>query len=251
MNWDRSGSTGARTLDAAWKQIHWLLQPAAAYALAAIPAQPDWSHYALRWDPEGRSFQTADGRVIVNPATALVQVDGQVLTAGGRRLEEVYSWVSEVTGQADLGQHPPPHEMPDHAIQSGAAFNLDPAASREVAHWYGNAFGVLSSVGGEILVWPHHFDIATIAFRDGEKQVGCGMVPADSSYDQPYWYVTPWPYPDAHKLPELGYGHWHTDGWTGAVLTASEMISASDQEAAVSAFLERALVANRALVEGG
>jgi hypothetical protein len=93
------------------------------------------------------------------------------------------------------------------------------------------------------------------ADADPEKarSIGIGLSPGDGSYDQPYFYVTPWPYPDAAVLPTLEAGvEWHTTGWTGAVLTADRLISAphEDQQAHARRALENAIQASRALLGG-
>lgn len=75
--------------------------------------------------------------------------------------------------------------------------------------------------------------------------------PGDGSYDQPYFYVTPWPYPSTDALPLLPAGvHWHTEGWTGAVLTAEQVISrpADRQRVLVLDALGSAITACRTLL---
>jgi hypothetical protein len=93
-----------------------------------------------------------------------------------------------------------------------------------------------------VRVWPHHFDIAVLIELGAEddrpvdpeeaRSVGVGMTPGDDSYPDPYWYVTPWPYPAATGLPKLPPpGAWHTDGWVGAVLGAADLVGAGDERA--------------------
>jgi hypothetical protein len=67
------------------------------------------------------------------------------------------------------------------------------------------------------------------------------MSPGDGSYSQPYFYVSPWPYPDVSTLPPLVLGHWHTEGWVGAVLTAEEILPKTDQRISVESFMQRAI----------
>ena len=67
--------------------------------------------------------------------------------------------------------------------------------------------------------------------RDAKKSIGVGMTPGDGNYAEPYWYVTPWPYPAADDPPRLETGTWHTDGWIGAVLTGSAVVAAGDARA--------------------
>ena len=56
------------------------------------------------------------------------------------------------------------------------------------------------------------------------------MSPGDGGYEEPYWYVNLWPYPEKTRLGNLSVGHWHTEGWIGAILTASELLGSSSEE---------------------
>jgi hypothetical protein len=67
------------------------------------------------------------------------------------------------------------------------------------------------------------------------------MSPGDGSFTQRYFYVSPWPYPDASTLPVLGSGRWHTQGWVGAVLTSDEILSETDQQKFVEDFVQEAI----------
>jgi hypothetical protein len=52
-----------------------------------------------------------------------------------------------------------------------------------------------------------------------------------------------------NDLPPLaGVGHWHTEGWVGAVLPASDYVVAADQRAQVGAFIDSAVAACRSLL---
>ena len=87
--------------------------------------------------------------------------------------------------------------------------------------------------------------------EDGEsRSVGVGFSPGDASIEQPYWYVTPWPYPDTANLPALaGGGNWHATGWVGALLKRSQLESAHEAEQ-IEQFLQSALHHAKALLEG-
>jgi hypothetical protein len=80
------------------------------------------------------------------------------------------------------------------------------------------------------------------------RTIGAGLSPGDGSYDEPYFYVTPWPYPKGKAFPALPCGHWHTEFWTGAVLTASELAGSEDPKAQVEAFLKAAVEACEGLL---
>jgi hypothetical protein len=75
--------------------------------------------------------------------------------------------------------------------------------------------------------------IATLIQVDAEAKtsIGVGMTPGDGNYAEPYWYVSPWPYPTSPQLPDLPAGAWHTEGWTGAVLTGTDVVAAGDAAA--------------------
>ena len=82
--------------------------------------------------------------------------------------------------------------------------------------------------------------------------MGAGFAPGDESYAEPYFYVTPWPYPDvAELLPLSGGGRWHTEGWVGAVLTSTELVGLGDaaaQRRGAGDFLTEAVEASRHLL---
>jgi hypothetical protein len=83
------------------------------------------------------------------------------------------------------------------------------------------------------------------------RSIGVGFSLGDGSYDQPYFYVTPWPYPDTGDLPPLANGaQWHRSGWTGAVLTAERLISVplAEQQRTAREALGGALTACREIL---
>ena len=83
------------------------------------------------------------------------------------------------------------------------------------------------------------------------RTVGAGLSPGDGSYAEPYYYVTPYPYPQGPFFTTKKVGAWHTDGWVGAVLTASELIrekSAAQQGELLQRFLTEWIDTCEALV---
>jgi hypothetical protein len=72
------------------------------------------------------------------------------------------------------------------------------------------------------------------------------LSPGDRSYNEPYWYVSPYPYPETVNLPTLdGNGFWHTHHWVGGVLRASQLMittasNPQSQKQQVEAFLNSA-----------
>ena len=120
----------------------------------------------------------------------------------------------------------------------------------------------------EVRTWPHHFDIATLLVLERDEEgapsqtVGVGMSPGDGSFTEPYWYVNAWGYSENAAFPELHTpGHTHREGWSGFVLTATELIKAGKegradpggegnrQALALDSFLDRAFSAAKALFQ--
>jgi len=102
--------------------------------------------------------------------------------------------------------------------------------------------------------WPHHFDIATyVALEAGDfesaRGIGVGMSPGDESYDEPYFYVNAWPHPTGEALPTLpSPGHWHTDGFVGAIATATDIVKLDDVPGGLKAFVHGAFTINRSIL---
>lgn len=117
-----------------------------------------------------------------------------------------------------------------------------------------NSLGDAKPGPGPIRCWPHHFDIATyVALGSGDPEtapgIGAGLSPGDESYGQPYFYVNPWPQPQAGALPgDIAPGRWHTDGFVGAVATGDDVLSLPDIISGTSAFVRMAYQAGRSLL---
>ena len=188
----------------------------------------------------------------------------------GETLERALGWLTdEVNRHASNALPsvliPPDYELPQHPIADGAPFgDCERAALLELAAWYSNASAFMSVIenttegASPVRVWPHHFDIATLITLDPNetdpekaRSIGFGLSPGDDSYDEPYFYLNPWPFPEAVDLPALeGNALWHTDGWVGAILPAHRIASeeTAEQASQVSAYVISALPAVRAVL---
>ncbi len=172
----------------------------------------------------------------------------------------------------------PQHELPEHSVGGGGLLRFRPVrAFDEFDKLFGDAFGYLTQFAkrtddaSPAYTWPHHFDTAVLlqitncdasdeaSMNDksgGENQqtIGVGFSPGDDSYDAPYWYVTPWPYPSPNNLPDtVSPGRWHTTNWVGAVLPVEELTRESTVMAQVRTldrFIESAVDACRGLLAG-
>jgi len=258
-------------------QLHYAIQPLAATALALNPVQADFSHMALQWE-DALGFVTPpiaaikSSRIALDPATLTLKVISDrhqvisIFALSDRTLSEAFEWIRIVIkglGGASELITPiayPPDDFPDSELARSRTFHLhSPTAA--LAHYYAIANQILQAISQQeplaspARIWPHHFDLATLISLPGEisgeaKSIGVGLSPGDSSYDEPYWYVTPYPYPeDLTKLPALeGGGIWHTSHWVGAVLTASQFSESDTSTEQIQTFVNSAIAAGKNLL---
>lgn len=225
-------------------QLHWAAQIAAGVGRTLNTPRADDSHTSFTWSPSrGALLQepvdgTSAGLRLRDLTLLLVRNDETIgeLSLRGHMLDDGFAFLERHFG-ANLKR--PDVELPDHPVAHGAKFDADPIDLAELAQHYAAASAVCEEVrtsdprAGLVRCWPHHFDIATLIDRGGGHTIGIGLSPGDRWYDEPYYYVTPWPYPDAAKLGELRIGQWHTEGWIGAVLRPGR----PDQQSLIRPFL--------------
>jgi hypothetical protein len=280
-NWSPLGTVDPRELVDTRIAVHYAAQPLAASGFAMLAMQPDQSNTNLLWSPERKRFAgrplRGGSRVILDVAgfrTGVLDASGReiaLVDPSGKTLDRVFSETAEALRQAgervpDAGLALPEYDLPAAPVAQGEPFPApDAAALEELARWFHDGFLVLSEVaekqlgGAEVRCWPHHFDMAALLTLDPEadpedaRSVGVGLSPGDGTYAEPYFYVSPWPYPDAGDLPRLAEGaRWHTEGFTSAILTGSELVSAGGGAAQLErarGVLSSTVSACRALLE--
>lgn len=253
-------------------QAHHAVQWLARAARGFVPPHPEDIHTNLAWDDALDGFVThpLDGELrlglrITELALVLVSASGQVSFAlDGRTDADTRARLGELLAAHDLDparlDAKSPYDIPDHAVARGAAYEARGLfdALSELAASFANADRSLGQVREQMIArglapspvrtWPHHFDMATLILLEGggaehARSVNAGFSPGDEHYDEPYFYVSPHPYPDPTKLPALPFGHWHTRGFTAAILPASEILPRSDRQATADAFLDAAIAA--------
>jgi len=273
FQWHALGSPPPQTLIDTRLALHWAAQIAADAGRTFNAPQDDDSHTNLEWSDALSALVRpleSDG---VRAGVGLRLADATLLLTSphesaaeyaldGRSLEDGYAWMeAQLTGLGFLRSslHRTPHRPSEHPFSSGEPLRLDAAAAQELSHWYANAAGVIGRTAhatpgaSTVRCWPHHFDLATLIEAAPGHTVGVGMTPGDGSYPEPYWYVTPYPYPESPSLGPLeGGGHWHREGWFGAVLrgnTLVETATGEGQHAHTDRFLASAVAASRRLLE--
>ena len=251
-------------------QAHHATQWLARAARACIPARPDDAHTSLGWDDRLDGFTTHAlrdgvrlGLKIADPALIVLDNGGApTLRLDGQRDAAAREWLGAriaALGFDPAGlDAPAPYTIPAHAVADGGTYAVGGLADAfaELAAWFANADrtldGVRTAMAGRgfaasaVRCWPHHFDIATLALLDAigvdhVRSANAGLSPGDDWYDEPYFYVSPYPYPDAARLPALPpLGHWHMRGFTAAIAPATLILATRDREAESIAFLRAA-----------
>ena len=272
QDWTRVGSVPAKALTDARLQLHHAAQIIVSAAISYIPARSDDSHTAMSWSAPFRALVTepitnaGDLRIglRVEDLTLLALRGGKAIgstSLTGKTIVEGNSWLAEIAREANLDakfltsrKH---YAIPEHAVAAGATFSAPIDELVELSRYWANAAAFLAELArvttgaSPVRTWPHHFDIATLIELPGSprRTVGVGQSPGDDSYAEPYWYVGPYPYPAVADLPPLdGSGHWHTTGWVGGALPATDYADAIDQRAQVAAFVDSAVKACRRLL---
>lgn len=279
FDWSTLGRKAPTTLVKARNLAHHAVQWPTKAARANLAAIPDDSHSSLEWDfdREGlfsRPLLTGGGDVRVGlrlAGLAVIILRGNsvldTFELAGRRDSMVGVWLDSALRA--LGLNPAsgvtlPYTIHSNAVARGSpySFSGESEAFDELARWYGAAAEVLSDFKATvasvypgtspIVCWPHHFDIAMVVSLDAvpaqtARSVGIGVSPGDEFYPQPYVYISPSPRLRSAALPDLPPpGHWHTQGFVGAVATGEEILALEDRGPGLLSFIDAAFEIGRA-----
>jgi hypothetical protein len=255
--WERIGSVDPRTLGDARVQLHWAAQAVAGVGRTLHARRADDSHTSFMWSATldalvQEPFNGITTGLRLRDLTLLaIGTTASKLHLQGRTLDDAFAFMES---QFAMSLKRSDVDLPDHPVSHGATFNANEEHLAELARYYNNAADVLTDVArsdsraSAVRCWPHHFDIATLLTfpgADDPRTIGIGFSPGDAGSHEPYYYVTPWPYPDPSKLGRLNIGRWNTTGWTGAVLPASSVAAANNAEQLVRAFIADATTRSR------
>lgn len=282
-DWGALGKIDPRTLGEARALAHHAVQWLTRLARANLAPRPDDSHSSLVWDGSLRALVTHDllapSAVIyrlglVLESLTLIFVEGPTVVGDfgldSRTDADARDWIDGTARQFDLhstGKIATPYTISSHPVDSGGTYAYGPAraALAELARWFNAADEILqetrvrlaSIVPGPspVRCWPHHFDIATlVTLRAGDPEtvpaIGIGMSPGDNYYAEPYFYLSPWPAPSNAALPALSApGRWHTEGFTGAIATATDVLALPNRRAGLHRFIDETVALSRNLLK--
>jgi hypothetical protein len=266
-----------RRLSHARDLAHKAVQLVTKAARANLAPIPDDSHSNLGWVADRQAFKshaltTENGKHHICFGIqdfTLYLVDDGTETAtrqlSGDDERQAVDWLDKqlvARGLQPVGSIDLPYALPDGAKDINT-FALDGhhEALSVLAAWYSVANTVISRIvqanrylqpgPSAVRCWPHHFDLGTyVALEQGDAEeargIGIGLSPGDESYDEPYVYVNPWPHLDPETLPVLPPpGHWHTQGFVGAIATATEILTLDDIDRDLTRFIDEALKTGR------
>ncbi len=275
--WRPLGAVATTDLRSSRLELHWAAQIACACADAWLERRADDSHTSMAWNfaldalvgepaPSGLAIAIRP-RDLTVLAVRGDRIEHEVPLAGRTLLDGVM-WadvrLSEAANASPRHAQVRDYDMPEHPVSSGVTFSQPSPALTELAAWYADGVLALTAATPDtsLRVWPHHFDLGGIIFlnpissvassAEHARQIGVGLSPGDGSYAEPYFYVTPYPIADGVTFPKLEGGHWHREGFTGAILTATELLAKAStpdaQATAAGKFLASALAGARAVI---
>lgn len=271
-------STAAPTaLVGARNMAHRAAQLLSRTSAANLEPRPDYSHDNLGWDAKLAAFLTqplpSEGGVChvgldIAGLALLIVRDGEPVARfdlDGKTDADAQAWLDGELAKAGLRPMSSAalvYDLPDAVTGIGtyARSHLNNELST-LAAWFAFADGLLTRFAGNnsglhpgpspVRCWPHHFDVATyVSLEEGDfetaKGIGVGLSPGDGSYAQPYFYVTPFPAPPLADLPDAPTpGHWHGEGFVGAIATGDEVLTLDDAQHGAAAFIDRAFAIGR------
>ncbi len=246
-------------------------------ARANLQPVPDDSHSNLGWNSETQSLVShplEDGgaqthaTLCFNPLRLGLTRNGQLaerFELDGITNADARGWLDTQLirfGLEAASKGALPYDLPKDVADISTYSTKDLGEQlASLAAWFNTAHHVLSDFASSlsgfrpgaspVRCWPHHFDIATyVGLEQGSAEaargIGVGLSPGDESYNQPYFYVNPWPHLDPDKLPPApAPGHWHRDGFVGAIATGEEILTLSDIQSQLPLFVANAFEIGR------
>jgi len=273
-NWKKLGKRKPGSLVHSRHQLHQAIQLVAAVGRNYhLPEKGD-PFGSLEWLPDinglaGQEVDTSSGKIkcalnfdSFNLQFLINGIPEQSIPLNGKLdqaiLQEMQNSLDSLGlngSKLDLNK---PYKIPEYKIGLSEAYASNAKEFKELAKYFGNANEVFKDLAAnlegtsEVKCWPHHFDIAMVITLtdtgdpEASSSIGVGLSPGDESYQEPYFYITPWPYPDLNIpwMAEITVGHWHTEGFVAAVLTGTTLLQEEPgkyQINAVGDFLEQGL----------
>jgi hypothetical protein len=253
MNWIELNNFSDEELAEARKQMHQAAQLPALAGRCLNPKDSADNYAALIYDKNSnwltsQSLDESEFRIALSLSEFNLVITNKkrellaFLALDSKTYDETFWWMTEKISELGLDSNKLnknlPYQIPKYPTSKNVPFNhTNSTYFAELQKYFFNAAFVLEIISknekniSQVYCWPHHFDTAALitvernSNPEKSKTIGVGLSPGDESYNEPYFYISPWPYPDhIENLPKLIHGHWHNQGWFGGVLTATEII---------------------------
>ena len=227
------------------KQMHLAAQYLAAAGISFLEKESDDSHTNLGFNTESGCLSTHplsdNGDVLCldyekfalewtsNKGTTTFELDGAMHA-------EVLNWLED-TSKARLNKtyHYEFHYDLPYSIAHSFTFELlDTYRLMELKDLRALAQLVLENIDKQynlntsIRIWPHHFDTGIYSpLPDSDITIGLGLAIPDQISNKHYLYISGYKNGNTiatSKLPKLASGEWKSDGFTGAILNADNLL---------------------------
>ncbi|MFY0600716.1 MAG: hypothetical protein JXR03_13670 [Cyclobacteriaceae bacterium] len=269
-NWKNINGIDLETLKSNRKSLHQAVQIVSTLPRNVLPHDPTDATASLVWNTKTNGLESIP---VPNPKgidiraglafhsfSLYISENGDIISSfalEGKSIIEGFGWLKKELAKADIPTEKLNLDLP-YEIEKydySKVLSVDYSSLKEYAFLYDNTLHVLTSLvekyenAFDIRCWPHHFDLATLIPVELDekdeivKSIGIGLSPGDEGVEEPYVYVNVWPNVDFAVLSQnqLPAGHWNAEGWSGAVLTYTELLKATDQQESFSGFIDQSL----------
>ena len=240
--------------------IHLASQYLAAAGISFLSPKEDDSHTNLGWSEVGsyyysRPLNDQGDHLTLDLTDFSLRWESHDNSEGfelhNRLHSDILAWISDKAAEANMQQ---PYRYKFHyslpyLISDNYKFEKQAGAIQKEIELRSLAPKVLDKIlnefglDSEIRIWPHHFDTGAYASlpSDTNTSIGLGLAIPDSLIVDYYYYVAA--YRNNGALPTgglaaLSNGQWLSQGFTGAVLPASDV-----PEKAIENFFREAISA--------
>ena len=231
--------------------MHYAIQPIANCGEQFVSPRTDFSHTSLGYDPAKRSFRGKGfrdsgiyiGLDIDDLSLFLSDKHGKKISQKilfDLTLQESFDWLSVELQDSGLSgaeiRFPAYPDFPEHPLRDSARFSDKLKAEIRALHeYYREAYFLIQKfakakkIKAPIIIWPHHFDMAILKrlpkIKKDDHYIGVGFSPGDIHYNEPYWYISLWPYPKDSSLlkPLKSPAFWHTKGFVSGILKSNSI----------------------------
>jgi hypothetical protein len=227
------------------KKLHLASQYLAAAGISFLPKADDDSHTNLGFNTDGGYLETHslsdnNDKLILNYKNFSLEWkstnESKSFRLDGATHKEAVDWISKISRKSlnkeyEYKFH---YELP-YTINNAFAYKLSDAGRlNELMHLRILAQFILERIDNyykleaSIRIWPHHFDTGIYSTIPGsDVTIGLGLAIPDTVCDSHYLYITGYKkgtVMDTSGLDKLSIGEWKSEGFTGAILNAKDIV---------------------------